>query len=155
MGQIRGMPEKLSILIGGESWFRLPLAALARMRRFRACLLLTGAFLHLSQLNAFTRARPFRVSGSNRPGHSGSAFPKLGSSVGHYSVIQDQQARPLSSDQQQVGSAGQSSRIRPVGQNQVRPVKIRPSGQSGSQPVAAHSCFPHLIEGGVQPYMCG
>ncbi len=62
------------------------------------------------------------------------SFPKLGSVIskpGH-SVIQDQQARPLSSDQQQVGSAGQSSRIRPVGQNQVRPVKIRPSGQSGA-----------------------
>ena len=86
---------------------------------------------------------------------------KLGSVISrpaHYSVIQDQQARPLSSDQHQVGSAGQSSRIRPVGQNQVRPVKIRPSGQSGSQPVAAHPFLlstSHLIEGGVQPYMCG
>ena len=64
--------------------------------------------------------------------HSGSPHsiqPSLNwgqSSAGQ--AIQDQQAKPLSSDQQQVGSAGQSSRIRPeLGQNSESG-----AGQSGS-----------------------
>ena len=89
-----------------------------------------SVFIITRRIHSSQAFQSFRIE--QRAIHSGSPHsiqPSLNwgqSSAGQ--AIQDQQAKPLSSDQQQVGSAGQSSRIRPeLGQNSESG-----AGQSGS-----------------------
>ena len=81
------------------------------------------------------QARPFRIS---RPSHSvlisNSRWVQQGSQVGSgQNSVRTQNQVQASQDHHQA----------------IRPVRITTRRSS------AHSCFPHLIEGGVQPYMCG
>ena len=89
-------------------------------------LMITGVSHH--------QARPFRIS---RPSHSvliSSRWVQQGSQVGSgQNSVRTQNQVQASQDHHQG----------------IRPVRITTRRSS------AHSCFPHLIEGGVQPYMCG